>query len=153
MNRRLIVTVGALGAMVLGMVVLAGVSNAENGTAPGAFKPVAKVSSLMHGQGMLFKRIKKAIAVAETPHRLGVIKNYSQVLAELSNVNQYNETKADYQAWARELRDEALALSAEAGKAENASNAKLKKLFRALKSTCGDCHDVYQDEEDEDHDH
>jgi len=146
----MIAAVGTSGALVVGLIALSSVSMAGDGVAPGAFKPVASVGGLMSGQGMTFKRLRKAVANPKTHHRYGVIRAMSQVLAELSNVNQYNNDKADYQGWARSLRDTALQLSAEARKGAKADDETMKKLVRSMKSTCGACHDVYQDEDDDD---
>ncbi len=145
MNKRMVAVVGMSGALVLGMIAFSSVSVAEESAKTEVFKPVATVSGLMSGQGMMFKRLQKAVTDKETPRRLATIEVLSQVLAELSNVNQYHETKADYQVWARELRDTALVLSAEARKDDKADDGTMKKLVRSIKSTCGDCHDAYQD--------
>jgi len=113
-------------------------------SAPGGeFKPVASVESLMHGQGMAFKRVRKAIQKKSTPERGEVIEHYAQVLAELANVNTYNKDADDYRQWAGTLRDTALEL-AEEGEKNAPDEQKMQKLVGRLKSTCKACHDKYQ---------
>jgi len=108
-----------------------------------AFKPVAPVESLMHGQGIFFKEISQQLAKPANAERNHEIAEAVEVLAELANVNRYNKDRKDYQTWATELRDTALAMAAEAKKS-NADNGRMKELHQKMKATCGACHDVYQ---------
>lgn len=145
MNRGITVGGFALGILVLGTILVSGASEAQMISTPPAFKPVATVSGLMGGQGMMFGQLQKAVADTETPRRLATIEVLSQVLAELSNVNQYHEVHTDYQGWARELSATAMGLHEEARKGAQADDDKMKTLVRTMKTTCGSCHDVYQD--------
>ncbi len=97
----------------------------------------------MNGQGMMFKQIRTAIQNKNTPERGEVIEHLSEVLAELSNVNMYQKDAADYQGWAKTLRDTALEL-AEEGEVKTPDEDRLKKLVGEIKSACGACHDKYQ---------
>lgn len=109
----------------------------------GEFKPVAEVHSLMHGQAIMFKQIRAAIQKKSTPERAEVIEHLSQVLAELANVNTYNNDADDYRQWAKTLRDSALELAEEAEK-KTLDEDRMKQLVGEIKSTCGNCHDKYQ---------
>lgn len=120
------------------------VTSADTPVSQPPFKPVASVGSLMGGQGMVFRRLQKAVTNRNTEHRYEAIEVLSEVLAELSNVNQYHAKKDDYAGWARQLRDEALALGKEAKKGSSAKDNVMRKSLRTLKSTCNSCHDVYR---------
>lgn len=115
---------------------------AQNGAAP-AFKPAASVDALMHGQQDQFKTINELVnnkAAKDRGKNIGVA---AELLAELANVNSFNKDKADYQAWARDLRDTSLALSKDARKPD-AKDEDLKKTVERMKAICKACHDVYQ---------
>jgi len=120
------------------------VTSADTPVSQPSFKPVSSVGALMGGQGMVFRRLQKVVTDRKAEHRYESIEVLSEVLAELSNVNQYNAKKDDYAGWARELRDEALALSKEAKKGGSADDRAMRKSLRTLKSTCNSCHDVYR---------
>ena len=145
MNRKITATVVTAVTLVFGTILVSSVSVAQDVSPPPAFKPLASVSGLMSGQGMMFGQLQKAVADKDTPRRMATIGVLSQVLAELSNVNQYHEVQADYQGWARELSVAAMGISAEASKGTKADDEKMKTLVRSIKNTCGACHDAYQD--------
>ena len=144
MNRRTSTVVCGLSVVVIGGLVAAGVSQAQDGSSPGPFKPVATVVGLMNGQGMAFKRLQQAVTDRKMEERHKTIQVMAEVLAELCNVNQYNENKADYQGWAREARNLALKLSEEAKKGAGADDNVMRKSLRSIKGQCTACHDVYQ---------
>lgn len=123
------------------------VTSAEGPVSNPPFKPASSVHSLMGGQGMVFRRLQKAVTNRNTEKRNETIDVLAEVLAELANVNQYNAKKDDYAGWARQLRDESLALSQEAKKGTSANDSAMRKSLRTLKSTCNSCHDVYQDKD------
>lgn len=144
MDRRMSTVVSGLSVVVIGALMAAGVSHAQDGGSPGPFNPVATVVGLMNGQGMAFKRLQQAVTDRRMQERHKTIQMMAEVLAELSNVNQYNEKKADYQGWAREARDLALMLSEEAKKEAGADDNFMRKSLRDIKAKCTACHDVYQ---------
>ncbi len=114
-------------------------------SAPGSsgFKPVSSVHSLMHGQGVMFKQVRKAIQKKSTPERGEIIEHSAEVLAELSNVNMYQKDADDYRAWAGSVRDMAMELAKE-GEKKTLDEDRLKALVGQIKSMCGECHDKYQ---------
>jgi len=145
MNRRTSTVVGGLGVVMIGALVAAGVSQAQDGGgSPGPFKPVASVLGLMNGQGMAFKRIQQAVSDRNMEDRHKTIQVMAEVLAELCNVNQYNENKPDYQKWAHDARELSLKLAEEAKKGTGADDSVLRNSLRDIKAKCTACHDVYQ---------
>jgi len=119
-------------------------TSAQGAARRAPFKPVSSVPGLMGGQGMVFGQLQKAITTRNMDQRHARIEVMAEVLAELSNVNQYHASKDDYATWARELRDAALELSAEAAKGTSADDGMMRRSLRTMKSRCGACHDVYQ---------
>jgi len=145
MNRRTSTMVFGLSVVMIGALVVAGVSQAQDGGgSPGPFKPVASVVGLMNGQGMAFKRIQQAVTDRNMDERHKSIHVMAEVLAELCNVNQYNENKPDYQRMARDVRELALKLAEEAKKGAGADDNVLRTALRDIKNGCTACHDVYQ---------
>lgn len=108
-----------------------------------AFKPVASVHALMHGQGMFFKIIRKELKQPSGEKRNHEIVEAAEILAELANVNRYNNPKQDYRDWAKQLSDQSLELAGEANKSDP-SDEKMKSLAKKMGATCGACHDIYQ---------
>ena len=118
---------------------------------PGTFKPVAPVHDLMEAQEQHFKeivnRIRARKADSEKPNakkakddfkRIG---QHAYVVAELANVNQYNEKEADYKKWASEVRDLCIQVAL-AAKAKDV--AKADGLVRKIHDKCDQCHDKYE---------
>ena len=108
-----------------------------------AFKPVSSVEALMHGQNMFFGTIRKGLNQPAGKKRNHEIRDAAEILAELANVNRYNNPKQDYRDWAKRLSDQSLELAGEAKKSD-ASDEKMKSLAQKMGATCGACHDVYQ---------
>ena len=108
-----------------------------------AFKPVSSVSSLMHGQGVFFKTIRQELNQPAGKKRNHEIVEAAEILAELANVNRYNNPKQDYRDWAKQLSDQSLELAGEAKKSD-ASDEKMKSVVKKMGATCGACHDAYQ---------
>jgi hypothetical protein len=135
--------------VVLGVLWCSWLANTADSSEPppagSTFKPVAYVHGLMTGQGLVFNQIQQVLTNKKAAQRSEQIDALAQVLAELANVNTLNNEKADYRAWAAQLRDTALQLSAEGKKNQGASEEKLNELFLKVKNTCQACHDVYQD--------
>jgi hypothetical protein len=107
------------------------------------FQPVAPVHDLMEGQEYHYKEIDKQLK-EKGKENFKLVRIHANVLAELSNVNQYQADmakEADYRKWAVEARDLSLAL-ADAAKAKNAE--KSHELYREIYTRCTNCHDKYQ---------
>lgn len=124
-----------------------GIASRADSAAPDAtiatFKPVSSVPSLMHGQGVFWKKIRKELSRPAGKKRNHEIVEAAEILAELANVNRYNNPKQDYRDWAKQLSDQSLELAGEAKKSD-ASDEKMKSLAEKMGATCGACHDVYQ---------
>ncbi len=113
----------------------------DAGEAP-PFKPFARVSSLMAGIGSAFGKIGEALPQTDDEHRLDAITAWSEVIAELSNVNTQHRRKPDsYLEMAADTRSIALELS-RAARAEVPDEAQLKALFTNLDNSCSTCHDA-----------
>ena len=141
---KMTLTIGLLGGCIWCLALVARADSAQSANATEAFKPVASVDALMQGQLTFFKEIKKAMANKAMEDRGDEIEKAAEVLAELSNVNRFNNEKEDHRAWATELRDTALKLAHEAEE-KDADEAKMTNLFKQIKATCGACHDEYQE--------
>lgn len=107
------------------------------------FKPVSSIESLMHGQGVFFKDIRKELKQPASKKRNKEIFEAAEVLAELANVNRFNRNKDDYRSWAIQVRDFSLEL-ASAAKKGDATDEQLNAIVQKMGDTCGACHDVYQ---------
>ncbi len=144
MARRMTLTICLLGGCVWCFALVSQVDSAQPASGHSPFKPVATVHSLMEGQGLVFKQIHSALTNPRTSKRSEQITAFSEVLAELANVNALNSDKEDYRGWAGQLRQTALELAAEAKKEKNADDERMNTLLARLKNTCTACHDVYQ---------
>ncbi len=144
MFRKTALTVCLMASCIWCLALATAADSAQLAAGTGAFKPVASVGSLMHGQGVFFKAIRDELTKPADEDRNHEIEEAAEVLAELANVNRFNKDKDDYRAWATELRDTALAMAKEAEKKAAADDDKLQALFATVKSKCQACHDVYQ---------
>ena len=90
-----------------------------------------------------FKKLSEELSKPASKKRNHEIEEYAELLAELANVNRYNNDKEDYIAWATDLRDLSLSLAKEAEEKDVDDN-KMHNLHRQMKAKCGACHDVYQ---------
>ena len=74
----------------------------------------------------------------------------SAVLAEFTLVTPPEfggkKKKEDWDKWSKQMKDESVALAAEAAKGAGADKAKMKKMLVGLDRTCVACHDVFRDE-------
>ena len=140
---KMTLTIGLLGGCIWCLALVARADSAQTANATEAFKPVASVDALMHGQYAFFKDIKKALADKAMRNRGHEIEEAAEVLAELANVNRFNNHKEDYRAWATQLRDTALKLAHEAEE-KDANEAKMANLFKQMTATCEACHEMYQ---------
>jgi hypothetical protein len=105
------------------------------------FKPVASVSSLMAGIGSAFGTLSDVFPQSEEDHRLGAIATWSEVIAELSNVNTRHGRKPAYVEMAADTRSIALEL-ARAARADTPDEVQLTMLFANLDTSCGTCHNA-----------
>ena len=144
MFRRTALTVCLMASCIWCLALASAANSTQSDPGAGVFKPVAPVGSLMHGQGVFFKAIRKELDEPTGEERNHEIQEAAEVLAELANVNRLNKDKADYRIWATELRDTALAMANEAKKKAAADDSKLQAIFATMKSKCQACHDVYQ---------
>lgn len=135
----------AMGMVTLAVGALVLLTRDTSAQAPAAgYKPVSSVHGLMNGQNIVFARIQDAINNEGTKKRSEQIEVFSEVLAELANVNTFNAQKDDYRKWAGELRDTALELAKEGKKKGEMDAAKMKALVEKMKATCEACHKAYQ---------
>jgi hypothetical protein len=111
----------------------------DAGAPPLPYKPVASVHNLMEVQQDHFDELKKELR-AEEPDFDKVLAAIL-VVAELSNVNQYQSKQADFQEWAVDTRDVSLQL-ARAAREKDASAS--RDLVRQVHASCVKCHDKYQ---------
>lgn len=144
MFRRMALTVCLVGSCVWCMALVTRADSSQPASGGGEFKPVADVDALMFGQVTFFKKIGQELKKPLTKGTAHEIEEAAQVLAELANVNRFNNSKSDYKNWATQLRDTALEMAEEAEKKDAADTDRLKKLFSSMKATCAACHDVYQ---------
>lgn len=140
--RNITLTICLLTACAWCFTLVSRVDSAEPKAPPAAFKPVASVEGLMHGQLLVFQKIGELVANKNAPKRTEQIHAFAEVLAELANINTLNSDKIDYRRWAGQLRDTSLKLAAAAER--NADEAEMNKLITTIKGTCQSCHDVYQ---------
>ncbi len=115
----------------------------DAGTAP-AFKPAASLHALMHGQESHLLALKELLDNAKAKDRISNLATHAELLAELANVNIYHNEKADYRAWARDLRETSLEFAKEAKARGEKSEANMKAGFERIKTLCTACHDAYQ---------
>ena len=145
MARKMALTACLLGGCVWCLALATRADSAETTRSDDTFKPVASVESLMHGQLVFFKGINKQIRKPASHERNEEIEESAQILAELANVNRFNNEKEDYRTWATSVRDTALDLAEEAEKSDSADQSKMLELVKTMKSTCTACHDVYRE--------
>jgi hypothetical protein len=105
----------------------------------------------MEAQGYHFKEISGKIRSRksdpenkdekQSKEDFKLLGRHAYILAELANVNQYNNEKEDYSRWAKEVRDMCLEL-AKVAKEDDLTKA--EKIVRTIHAKCGECHDKYQ---------
>jgi len=144
MMRRMALTVVLFAGCIWCLALVTTANSAPSAPAGGSFKPVASVRGLMIGQMLAFKQLQTSLTGKKDAERAGAIQLTSEALAELANVNTYNNEKEDYRGWAGQLRDTALELAGEAKKKDMADEDKMKSLLTKLEGTCQSCHDAYQ---------
>ena len=144
MVRRIALTVVLFAGCIWCLALVTTANSAPSAPAAGPYKPVASVNGLMIGQRLVFKQLQGSLNGKNGAERPKAIQLTSEALAELANVNTYNNEKEDYRTWASQLRDTAMELAGEAKKKDQADEGKMKSLLAKLESTCKSCHDAYQ---------
>jgi len=137
--RRILLSATLLGGCIWCVGVVQQVYSEEKKIIVPRYQPVAPVHDLMEAQEDHFNAVRKNLREKNPNFRHMAAHAY--VVAELSNVNQFQSDKPDYRAWAIEARDGCVQL-AEAAKAKDLK--KCKMLFRKVGTTCVACHDEYQ---------
>lgn len=112
--------------------------------ADGEYQPVASLDALMVGHGMASGKIRKSLADTANDRRWRDIQLNAELLAELGNVNVSWGRRDDYKDWARELRDTALGMAAEAKKRGEMDDDVLRAAYEKIDATCSACHEVYK---------
>ena len=142
---RLVAVIGAVGLTVLATELIAGQEPPKTPPPPApipkpvpvtTFKPITSVHHLMEGQGKLFGEIKDGILDSKWK----AAEKSAWLLAEISNVNQFQNDAADYKAWAKKLAGDAVEL-ANALKKNDA--AKSREWVSKIGNTCSECHNKY----------
>ncbi len=144
MVRRMALTVVLFAGCIWCLALVTTADSAPSAPGGGPYKPVASVRGVMTGQMLAFKQLQTSLAGTKDVDRPVAIQLTSEALAELANVNTYNNEKEDYRGWAGQLRDTAMELAGEAKKKDNADEDKMKSLLAKLEATCKSCHDAYQ---------
>jgi len=144
MVRKMALTVVLFAGCIWCLALVTTANSAPSAPAGGPYKPVASVHGLMTGQMLAFKQLQTSLTGKKDADRPRTIQLTSEALAELANVNTYNNEKEDYRTWAGQLRDTALELAGEAKNKDKADEGKMKSLFAKLEGTCNSCHDAYQ---------
>ena len=144
MVRRIALTVVLFAGCIGCLALVTTANSAPSASAAGPYKPVASVRGVMTGQKLAFKQLQTSLTGTKDMDRPVAIQLTSEALAELANVNTYNNEKEDYRTWAGQLRDTAMELAGEAKKKDKADEDKMKSLLATLDATCKSCHDAYQ---------
>lgn len=105
------------------------------------FKPVARVSSLMAGLNNAFGELREALPPSDDENRLHRIGTWSDVIAELSNVNGRHRRKQAYLDMAGETRTIAQQLAVTA-RADMPDEHGIRELFAQLDTSCQTCHEA-----------
>lgn len=105
--------------------------------APVAFKPAAPRHDLMEWHDKAFSALRKEIGRGKGEQAA----EHAWLLAELANVNSTHSPRRDYQSWAGQVRDDAVAAAKllKEGKVDEA-----KPIVKRMSDTCNTCHDKYQ---------
>lgn len=144
MMRRMSLTVILFAGCIWCVALVTTANSVPSAPAGGSYKPVASVRGLMTGQMLAFKQLQTSLAGKKDAERPGAIQLTSEALAELANVNTYNNEKENYRGWAGQLRDTAMEIAVEAKRKDMADEDKMKSLFDKIEKTCQSCHDAYQ---------
>jgi hypothetical protein len=104
--------------------------------AASTFKPVLKIDVMMNGQKKLFGEIKAAIV----DEKMKEGESFAWLLAEIANVNHYQNDSSAYREFADQMSRQCVQLAELMGKGD----AKLaKEQFSQIGRTCGACHDQF----------
>lgn len=102
-----------------------------------AFKPVISVEVMMENQGRFFKEVKDGILDKSWKPAA----KSAWLLAELGNVNQYQNDNPDYKKFAKSMSDESKKLAEALEKNDEAAS---KEALKAVGQTCSACHDQFK---------
>lgn len=124
----------------LGSVVL--LAQAPDPPAPPPFSPVASLETLMQAQEDHFHQISKLLDDTDARGRARRLAATAEIMAELANVSAYHRDRKAFRAFAIEVRDRAVELAREAGKAANADETRMRAIFQKIEANCTGCHDL-----------
>jgi len=94
-------------------------------------------TNMMEGQAKLWGEIKDGILDSNWK----AAEKSAWLLAEVSNVNQYQHEAADYKGWAKQMSDQCVEL---AGVLKKKDAAKSRDLVSKIGNTCSECHNKYK---------
>jgi DNA repair ATPase RecN len=100
------------------------------------FKPVQELEQQMEGQERLFKDLQASIAGKKWKEG----RHYAWILAELANVNHYQNGDSDYTRRADAMKAECVELARAMTKKDEAA---AKALFSRVNQTCNGCHEQF----------
>lgn len=109
----------------------------EGAVAAEAFKPVQTVENMMQGQKKLYDDIKAGILDQKWPEA----SKSAWILAEIANVNQYQNEHADYKKHAHDMSIECASLAQLLKKRDEAGS---KEQMRKIGQICSECHKQFK---------
>ncbi len=102
-----------------------------------AFKPVQSVHDMMEGQKKLYEEIKDGVLDKQWDDAA----RSAWILAEIANVNRFQNEAAEYKGFARQMSEDCSKL-AQALKKREADVA--KELVQKVGQTCSACHNKFR---------
>lgn len=136
-TKALALSIAGIGLASIGLLAVAEPKDdAKQPVAP-AFKPVTSVHDMMEGQDKLFREIKDALL----DKKWSDAAKSAWVLAEIGNVNQYQNDDPQYKTFAREMSDACVTLAQALKKRDEAAS---KDAVKAVGARCGACHDQFK---------
>lgn len=103
-----------------------------------AFKPVQSIQDMMAGQGKLFTEIREGILDKQWKEA----GKAAWILAEIGNVNQYQNDKPDYKGFAKQM---SLRCAELAGALQREDEQAARRIVRQVGQACSTCHDKYKE--------
>lgn len=111
----------------------------EAGGSAAAFTPVQPIHVMMEGQKKLRKEIQAGILDKEWKDAMKA----AWILAEIANVNQYQNDHPQYKAYAKRMSDQCVKLAKLLRKRKD---KEARALFKEIGQTCSACHDQFREE-------
>ncbi len=105
--------------------------------AAAGFKPVMNVHDMMEGQNKLFGEITDGI----TDKKFRDAAKAAWLLAEIANVNQYQQEDSQYRAFARKMSEDSITLARALKKGDEKAAVDARRL---VSQTCQACHDQFK---------